>query len=141
MAFDQHQNLAYSTVATAPSPALSGTSLVITAGHGVRFPTPGAGFNVTIWPAGAIPTPANAEIARVTARSTDTFTIVRAQEGTSARAVQVGDQIALTVTAKLLTDIEATLSGTTGPTGPTGTAGAAGATGPTGPQGAQGTTG
>ncbi len=105
MAFDNHTNLAYSTVATAPSPATSGTSLVLQSGDGSIFPA--APFNVTIWPASLQPLAANAEIARVTGKSTDTLTIVRAQEGTSARTVVVGDQIAATITAKTITDIEA----------------------------------
>lgn len=113
MSFDPHKNFAYSTVATAPSPATSGTSLDVAAGDGTLFPDPGTDgdFNVTVWPAGAIPTEANAEICRVTARSTDTLTITRAQESTSARAIQAGDQIALTITKKLLDDIEAAISG------------------------------
>ena len=63
-------------------------------------------FNVSIWPASAQPLPSNAEIARVTAVSTDTFTITRAQEGSSARTVVVGDQIAATITARTLDDAE-----------------------------------
>jgi len=108
MSFDAHKNLAYSTVATAPSPATSGTSVILASGEGARFPDPGTDgdFNVTIWPADVIPTPANAEIARCTARTTDTLTLTRAQEGTTARTVIIGDQIALTITAKTLTDIE-----------------------------------
>ena len=108
MAYDAHANGAYSTVLTAPSPASSGTSLVVQSSDGTRFPT--APFNATVWPAGAQPlfaNGANAEIVRVTAISTDTLTIVRAQEGTSARSIVVGDQIAATITAKTLTDIEA----------------------------------
>lgn len=108
-AVDAHKNLAVSNVATAPSPATSGTSLVVTAGHGARFPT--APFNATIWPSGAIPDPSNAEIVRVTAIATNTLTITRAQEGSTARSVIVGDQIAATVTSKTLTDLE-TLLGT-----------------------------
>lgn len=104
MSFDSHANLASSTVATAPSPATSGTSLVVATGQGSRFPT--APFNATVWPANTQPTPANAEIVRVTAVSTDTFTITRAQESTTARSIGVGDQIAATITAKTLTDIE-----------------------------------
>jgi hypothetical protein len=104
MAFDAHKNLAVSTVATAPTPATSGTSVVVTAGEGVRFPAPP--FNATLWPANATPTPANAEVVRVTARATDTLTIARAQEGSTARAVGVGDLIAQTITAKTLTDLE-----------------------------------
>lgn len=106
MAFDAHANLAYSTVATPPSPAASGPSLVVAAGEGARFPA--VPFNAIVWPAGTIPTPANAEIVRVTARVVDTLTITRTQEATSARAVVAGDQIAGAFTAKLLTDIEAT---------------------------------
>ena len=105
MSFDTHANLAYSTVATAPSPASSGTSLVVAAGQGAWFPAPP--FNALVWPVGAIATPANSEIVRVTVVSTDTLTITRAQESTSARSIIVGDQIALAVTAKTLTDIEA----------------------------------
>jgi len=104
MAFDAHKNLAVSTVATAPTPATSGTSLVVAGGEGVRFPAPP--FNATLWPASATPTPANAEVVRVTARATDTLTLVRAQEGSTARAVGVGDLIAQTITAKTLTDLE-----------------------------------
>ncbi len=108
---DAHKNFSYSTVATAPSPATSGTSLVVSAAAGAFFPQPSTdgSFNVTIWPAGVQPTSANSEIARCTARLTDTLTLTRAQEGTTARTVVVGDQVALTVTAKTLTDIEAGL--------------------------------
>jgi hypothetical protein len=102
--YDSHKNLAISTVATPPSPATSGTSLTVTAGQGARFPTPP--FNVTIWPTGNVSDPTNAEVARVTGVSTDTLTIVRAQEGSTARSVIATDQIALTMTAKCLTDIE-----------------------------------
>lgn len=91
-------------MATAPSPAASGTSLVVSAGQGALFPT--APFNCTVWPDGETPTSANAEIVRVTAVVTDTLTIVRTQEGTSARSIIVGDQIANTITAKVFTDIE-----------------------------------
>lgn len=104
MSYDAHKNLAYSNVATAPSPATSGTSLVVTAGQGALFPTPP--FNATIWPTGAKPTTTNAEIVRVTNISTDTLTITRTQESTSARTVVIGDQIANTETVKVFTDIE-----------------------------------
>ncbi len=105
MAFDNHKNFAYSTVATAPSPATSGTSLVIQSGDGAIFPA--VPFNAVIWPVSVSPSVANAEIVRVTGKSTDTLTIVRTQEGTSARTVVVGDQIAAAITVKTITDIEA----------------------------------
>jgi hypothetical protein len=110
--FDQHGNLAYGIVATAPSPAGSGTSLTLQTGQGASFPDPANGaYNITIWAAGALPLTSNAEIARVTAKSGDTLTIVRAQEGTSARTVVVGDWVALTITSKLMTDVENGTSG------------------------------
>lgn len=101
---DSHKNFAYSLVATAPSPATSGTSLVVTAGQGTLFPA--VPFNATVWPAGSNPLSTNAEIVRVTAITTDTLTITRAQESSSARSIIVGDQIAATITAKTLTDVE-----------------------------------
>jgi hypothetical protein len=102
---DAHKNFIFTTVATAPSPATSGTSLTVSAGYGANLPA--APFNMTVWPAGAQPSVTNAEIVRVTASSTDTLTITRAQEGTSARSIVGGDQIALTITAKTLADLEA----------------------------------
>ena len=100
---DNHKNFAYSTVATAPAPPDSGLSLVVEAGHGARFPsTP---FNATIWPIGELPLASNSELVRVTNVSTDTLTIVREQEGSSARTVLVGDQIAATITALWLNTI------------------------------------
>ena len=107
---DALKNFSYSLVATAPSPATSGTSLVVTAGQGSYFPaTP---FDATIWPSGAQPTNTNAEIVRVTNVSTDTFTITRAQYGTTAQSITVGYQIAQTVDANLLSQL-APLSGAT----------------------------
>jgi len=102
--FDAHKNFAVSAVATAPSPAASGTSLVVSAGHGARFPA--VPFNAIIWPTASAPTPLNAEVVRVTVIATDTLTITRTQEGSSARTIIVGDQIAAAITAKTLTDIE-----------------------------------
>lgn len=104
MSVDLHKNFSYSAVATAPSPALSGTSLVVSAGEGALFPTPP--FNATVWPSGVSPLASNAEIVRVTAISTDTFTITRAQEGSTAKSIASGYQIAATITAKTLTDVE-----------------------------------
>jgi hypothetical protein len=102
--FDAHKNLAASLVATAPSPATSGTSLVVSAGTGALFPA--VPFNCTVCPVGVMPTTTNAEIIRVTNISTDTFTITRAQEGTVARNIVAGDFIANSITVKSLTDIE-----------------------------------
>jgi len=104
MAFDTHKIFAYSTVASAPSPTSSGTSLEVASGDGALFPAPP--FNCTVWPAGTTPRISNAEIVRVTGKTGDVFTIARTQEGSSARSIIAGDQIAQSITPKSLTDIE-----------------------------------
>jgi hypothetical protein len=103
------KNFAYGTVATAPSPATSGTSLVLGSGQGALFPT-SFPYSVVIWATGVNPTSANAEIVTVTNISTDTLTIVRAQEGTSARTVVVGDQVMYAITGELLRRFEGIFS-------------------------------
>lgn len=103
-AFDALANLAIATIATAPSPATSGGSLILTAGEGARFPTPP--FNAIIWPSSGLADPTNSEIVRVTAVATDTLSITRTQEGSSARTVVVGDYIAATITSKTLADVQ-----------------------------------
>jgi hypothetical protein len=103
MTFDPHPLLASSTIGTAPSPATSGTALDVQAGEGVLFV---AGANATIWPDGTVATLLNAEVVRVTAVSTDTLTIERAQEGSTARSVAAGWRIAQGATPKTFTDIE-----------------------------------
>lgn len=100
-----------STVATAPSPALSGTSLTVASGTGSKFPTPP--FNATVWAAGSQPTTANSEIVGVTAITNDTFTITRAQAGSSARSIVVGDQIAATSLPTLHVTFPVNLNGPT----------------------------
>lgn len=93
------KNFAYGTVLTAPSPATSGTSLVLNSGQGALMPA--VPFPAVIGPIGVQPTAANAEIVTVTGIATDTLTIVRTAEGSSARTVIVGDQLAAVMTAEL----------------------------------------
>jgi hypothetical protein len=116
---DPHLNLARSTVAVAPSPAASGTSLTVATGDGAKFPATSSllKYNCLVWPNGADPTTANAELVRVTTRAADVFTITRAQESSAARSIVVGDQIALVMSAKVFTDIEKALSAVDGPAG------------------------
>jgi hypothetical protein len=104
MAFDAHKNFAISSVAVAPAPPLTGTSLTVTTGEGAVFPV--VPFNATVCPAGVLPTSVNAEIVRVTARAGDVLTITRTQEGTNGRLIAVGDLIVASITAKALTDLE-----------------------------------
>lgn len=100
--FDNHKNFAGTVVVTPPTPAASGTTLIVF--DGTVFPA--APFNISIWPSNATPTPTNAEVARVTAISSNTLTITRAQESSVARAITTGDNVANTVTKKALADLE-----------------------------------
>ena len=73
------------------------TSLTVATGTGNLFPTlTGSNFFYCTLQNTAGTT---IEIVKVTARSTDTFTIVRAQEGTSASAFSTGDKVELRLTA------------------------------------------
>ncbi len=103
---DATKNFAFSLVATAPSPAASGTSLVVTAGDGAKFPT--APFYAVCWPAGTQPSSTNAEVIRVTAVSTDTFTITRAQDGSTAQSIAVGWNVDNNLVAGFLGQLMAT---------------------------------
>lgn len=104
---DPRANFAQSLVDVAPDPAISGTELTVTTYEGALFPA--APFNATIWPAGTVPTAANAEIVRVTDVAGDVLTIERAQEGTAAIAIVAGMNIAQTITKKFADDIELSL--------------------------------
>lgn len=105
--FDVVENFSYGTVSVAPSPASSGTTLTLQSGEGALFPTPGAtgGYNVTLYPPDTGPLLSNAEIVRVTDVTGDVLTFTRAQEGTSAKSVAVGWQVAFAPTAKTMQDI------------------------------------
>jgi hypothetical protein len=73
------------------------TSLTVASTTGALFPTlTGSNFFYCTLQntAGSV-----VEIVKVTARSTDTFTIVRAQEGTTASAFSTGDKVELRLTA------------------------------------------
>ena len=104
MATDAVTNFAAGIVLTAPSTPTAGTSLVLNSGQGARFPA--APFNIVMVPAGTSPDAysTTAEIARVTVVATDTFTITRAQESTTARSVAVGWLVFAGPTAKMMTD-------------------------------------
>lgn len=83
------RDFAIGSVLTAPSPATSGTTLVLNSGEGNLMPTT-LPFYLTVAPAGVIPSRSNAEKVKVTARSTDTLTIVRAQGETTAQSIATG---------------------------------------------------
>lgn len=85
------KDFATSTVLTAPSPADSGTTLVVQTGHGDRFPA--APFYVTVHPPSEFPTLDNAEKLLVSSKSTDTFTIARGEADTDAKSIEAGWRI------------------------------------------------
>jgi hypothetical protein len=91
-------NNAASTLAS--SITSSATFLTVASGQGALFPTiTGSNyFLVTLIGVSGSPI----EIVKVTARSTDTFTIVRAQEGTTASAFTGGDSVQLRITAAVM---------------------------------------
>ena len=78
------------------------TTITLDSGQGARFPTLGAGdyFYGTI-----VDTSNNIEIVKVTARSTDSMTVTRAQDNTTATAFAIGDRFELRPTAALFEDI------------------------------------
>ena len=83
------------------------TSLSVTAGEGAKFPASGD-FHVTC----------EDEIVKVTARSTDTLTVVRAQEGTTGAAHVAGKSVELRITAGVITNVEDELNTHAGLTNP-----------------------
>lgn len=80
------------------------TSLAVGSGHGARFPVISGGdyFYATL-----DDNAGNAEVVRVTGRSGDTFTITRAQDGTSALAFSAGAAVELRIVRALLDDFKA----------------------------------
>jgi hypothetical protein len=94
------KNNAYSTLASTITDVA--TSISLAAGTGSRFPVISGGdyFYATL-----IDTSNNLEVVKVTARSTDTLTVVRAQDGTTARSYSSGSRIELRITAALIQDI------------------------------------
>lgn len=109
---DAYKNLALAQVLIAPSPPTTGTSLTLVAGQAAWLPTPP--FNATVFAGATFPTPANAEIIRVTAIAGNVATLVRAQEGSTARAIGANDYVAGTFTTKFVTDVTDSTNQATG---------------------------
>lgn len=93
------KNNAYSTLLS--SIASGATSLTVASGDGAKFPSISGGnfFYATL-----INSSNQYEIVKVTARATDVFTILRGQDGTTARSYTSGDRIELRPTAALFDD-------------------------------------
>lgn len=79
----------------------SSTSITVTTGQGALFPAIGSGdyFYATLFDSSN-----NIEIIKVTARSGDTMTAIRGQDGTTARAYAAADKLELRVVAAALND-------------------------------------
>ena len=92
---NQFTNNASTTLASGVS--IGATSLTVSSGTGALFPTL-AGSQYFYCTLANLAATAN-EIVKVTARSSDTFTIVRGQDGTSAQAWSAGDKVELRLTA------------------------------------------
>lgn len=87
------------TALLAASVGSGDTTVVLTTGQGQRFPSLSAGdyFYGTLFDANG-----NYEVVKATARSTDSLTVVRAQDGTTALAFNAGDGFALRPVAAAL---------------------------------------
>lgn len=77
------------------------TALSVATGTGSLFPSPSAGHYFLI----TLESGATREILKVTARSGDNFTVVRAQEGTTAVAWSIGATVELRETAGFLNQV------------------------------------
>jgi len=96
----------------------SATSVVLETGTGSKFPQPSTdgAFNLVWWNFTDYPRPSddpNVEIVRVTARTTDTLTVTRGQEGITATTKNTAGKtykLQLGPTAKLISDIVAALA-------------------------------
>jgi hypothetical protein len=92
-------NNAYGTLSA--SITNTATTLTLNSGEGARFPALGAGdyFYATL-----VDTSNNLEIVKVTARSVDSMTIVRAQDGTTAKSYALNDRLELRPVAALFNE-------------------------------------
>lgn len=84
---EYRKNLANAIVGTM-TPSTSATSIPLQAGYGTTMPA--VPFFMTYTPPGQLSTQGNSEIVLVSAISTDTLTVVRAQKGTTAKSIGTG---------------------------------------------------
>lgn len=116
MSLDPVKNFAVVTVSTGYDS--DDTEIVLSSGDGAKLPAPSTdgAFNLVWWNSTDYPNPAddpNVEIVRVIARSTDTLTVTRGQEGTSGANHNTGGKaykMLLSITKKMIDDIDSGLS-------------------------------
>lgn len=129
MALDPVLNFAECVVSTGYDAAA--TSIVLEAGDGAKLPAPSTdgAFNLVWFNATDYPNPANdpnVEIVRCTARSTDTLTVTRAQEGTDASTKNTGGKVykmILGITKKMIDDLRVSVTSVASSATPTPTGG------------------
>ena len=100
-----YTNNAFSTLASGINS--SATSITVASGHGSRFPAISSSsdyFYLTL-DSGSV-----AEIVKVTARSGDSMTIARGQDGTTAQSFSTNDSVQLKLTKAVLDDIKAEMT-------------------------------
>lgn len=96
-------NFATSTIADAGGIASGDLAVNVSSGDGALFPSlTGDEYFYCV----LVDSSANREVVKVTARSSDAFTIVRAQDNTNARAFAQGDKIELRITACQLEELQ-----------------------------------
>lgn len=119
MALDPVKNFAKVTLSTGY--AAGAVSVVLATGDGAKLPDPGVDghFNLVWWNSKDYSDPTDDpdhEIVRVTAKSSDTLTITRAQEGTTAVAHNTNGKnykMILAMTKKMMDDIESLVGAST----------------------------
>lgn len=94
-------NNAVSNLAVAGSYLPGATALTVTAGHGARFPSPNVA-NDEFFPITIVNGSNDIEICYCTARTADTLTVMRGQEGTTARELFSGEKVEHRLTAGVL---------------------------------------
>lgn len=113
MVLDSVTNFASSVVSTGYD--ASATSIVLETGGGAKFPASGE-FNLVWHNNTDYPDPSKdpkVEIVRVTNRTSDTLTVTRAQEGTSASTKNTSGKeyhVTLAITKKMIDDIQSALT-------------------------------
>lgn len=90
------------TATLAASIITTDTTIVVSAGLGTLFPSP---TGTSYFYATLFDSVGNYEIVKVTARATDTFTVVRGQDGTIAKNFSSGDGIALRPVAAVFNNL------------------------------------
>jgi len=108
--FSGHKDLIWGLVVTPPAPDVSGTTLTVSVDTAALLATVPLPFYATAAPDATLPIHTNAEVVEVTNVVGVTVTIVRAQGGTSAKAIAVGWQFYAGVSSEWADEVEAAIN-------------------------------